>query len=114
MTLDSDVIDGVRGDYQYADGVDSLSYTVRATSATTTGVRGVPVAPAMAEEGDVAVSKATRRAWWLWADTLGSVVPAAGDTITDGLGRVWVVVEYTGPAMGTSQVYFQCECVLQR
>jgi hypothetical protein len=114
VTFDSDLIDAVKADYQYVDGVVTVSYKVRATSATTATVKGVPAAPAMKEEEAGATSKVTRQAWLLWVDTMGAITPAAGDTITDSAGIAWTVNEYAGPALGVSQVYFRCECVKQR
>lgn len=114
MTLGADLITAVQGDYQYVDGVETVTYTVRATGAVLATVHGIPAAEEMSEQGEMAVSKATRQAWILWANTMGSVVPAAGDTITDAAGVVWTVNESSGPAIGASRVYYRCECVKQR
>jgi len=114
VTFDADLIAAVQADHQYVVGLQTVTYTVKATGAATATVKGVPVASDMDEPDAVAVSKATRQAWLLWCDTMGTIAPAPGDTITDAAGVVWTVNEYTGQSVGASQVYFRCECVKQR
>jgi hypothetical protein len=114
VTFDSDLIAAVQTDHQYVVGLETVTYTVKATGAATTTVKGVPVASDMDEPDAVAVSKATRQAWLLWSDTMGTITPSPGDTITDTAGVKWTVDKYDGQSIGAAQVYFQCECVKQR
>lgn len=87
------IADDIAGDWEFIDGIEDITHTDSA---------GLSTAPVKAARRDLNYREVspggpagllpTDIAWELWAETLPSITPAQGDTITDSAGGVWTIL----------------------
>ncbi len=91
MTISSDIA----GDWQYIEGVESVSLTPQNPAAAT--IPGIKALRRVLTRGAIIAFAAIALEpqdvpWHLWVATLHGVTPKNGDLITDGDGQKWTIL----------------------
>lgn len=106
------IADDIAGDWEFIDGIEDVTHTDSAGTATTEvkaarrdlNYREISL-------GGPAGLLPTDVAWELWAETLPSITPAQGDTITDSDSGVWTILSVQASIqLGATVIKWRAVC----
>ncbi len=105
-------LDNAAADWEFVDGVETVSLTDESASATDSSVKAYRRAGSRPGAGGLGVHQETV-VFEAWAAT-STIAPEEGDTIVDSTSVTWKVLAVETVSIGNTVLRYVCRCVKHR